>query len=878
MSTLAYHYRATIYGADDATALVPAVGAAHSDNFKITTQTAIVGWKSYIMGSFPTGRRGSLDRKTGRYSIGEVTLRVLDAKVNADNLERWVTAFFGDASGRLQFKGKLILIEEYNGSAWSDYYKGRIFNVKTPDPAATGPVVEFVIREELTQAKRNVFVGAPHPDVTYAQGSPLLPLGSYWTVSPLSGSIVSTTYGAALGVGDLSFSSAALHNTVRLCKALATRADYRVTDPATGRKYCPQVRIHVDDGSTSGDFYLAECGKNISSLTSYDGIDGANIAPIWLRRQYVGLLGLLPIPNDVANTAHPFKYKATPTAGTHVTFYVYNAGPPSPDAALLINDVHPATLRADLLAGKFSMLNDQGAGVTGDAGDGTVAVRAISYDATSFSSIAADGNVPTVRLAIDRPWKLQDFLIALTQHDHLAGRTKGDGKVYLKDLRLSSTSIAGLTTIGADDVIGGDWEQGEDAVGLVAVKVYAEKPMDPAELGGTDEPIIDVPAHGFRETVEYVGLPTQLFTDASAESLSVDARGSKPPFSGDPSGDALGRATAIALPYDQMFGTSAAYYRGTFRRTTNTDLWPGDWTLVDADEIPNTATNLRGGTRVFLCLERSDEGPARSMRFVDAGPNSVATAPTVATPVQNATVPKHAIDTDITLNADTEPAYLQVAITDTATSVVPADGDDAWTQTRRPDCRHRHYYDRQPAVRLAHLGARPHIATDQGSVKLGLSCRHRLCRHDGAGRAELGCGHGRQPVRRAHVDERRDRIRHYADSRWCGCPGNCTSARDSALRLRQPGGIDRRVLWREACRPVRRRFINHRGIEDNRHGCDTQRTPFNPDTSGPRHDVTLIAPARRVHYRLRLPGAGEDDRAFRLHAHPGIHQRSLRVH
>jgi hypothetical protein len=694
MTAFAYHYRATIYDTDDATVLAPRGGSAHSDDFQITTQNGVSDWLPYIMAD-PEGRRGTFDRLTGRYSIGEITLKVMDAKVGTDNLERWITAFLGDDFGVNQFIGKKLEIEEYDGSSWTDYFVGRIIGLVAPDPGVEGACFEFVIREETIQAKRDIFVGAPHRDVytgngsasaPYVQPSPLLPIGgrvSDWggmkAVASLPGVIDwnGSSPTAAIMLSATHIASVSNTRLTLLTKALAERADYFERDPSTGSEIRPYVRVRVtrNDTSASGDFYLNIVRKpSAVGGVPYDGAQ-SEVAPIFISpKGYIQAIGISAIPNDAANTEHPYKYMAIPPDGTAVTFQVYNAGPPSVDAPILINDVHPATLLKDLLDGKFSRLNDSGN--PNETNDGEVGVKAIPYDASSISTLEANGTIPKLRFAIDKVWKLEDFITQqITQVAHVMGRVQGDGKVYAKDIRLSSATATGVATIAAADTVSGSWEQGQDSVGLISVKSYEMHPVQLAELEG-EEPIKDVPAYGARLFTKGVSFATINATYYPSRTLSIDAQGVI--FDGFIATPGEYPEVAVARPFEMMFGTSAAYFKGIFRRTSNTNKWPGDFVIMDLDEIPDAASNERGGSRVMMVLERSEVGPHRTMRFIDCGPNSVAVVPTIDTPVQHTGDEKHSIDVDVTLNASDEPVVLQVAVTSTGTGSAPAADSELW--------------------------------------------------------------------------------------------------------------------------------------------------------------------------------------------------------
>ena len=115
MTTYQPAYRATIYGprsADptEATILTPVAGAAHSDQFKVTSLRSLAGWKPYM--DLPRGRRGNIDVRTKRVDVGELAFRILDVRTGSPNAVRWVTAFLGDVKGTSRMTGLKVVVEE----------------------------------------------------------------------------------------------------------------------------------------------------------------------------------------------------------------------------------------------------------------------------------------------------------------------------------------------------------------------------------------------------------------------------------------------------------------------------------------------------------------------------------------------------------------------------------------------------------------------------------------------------------------------------------------------------------------------------------------------------------------------------------------------
>lgn len=681
MSAITIDYRVTVYDSDDTTPLTPIGGAAHADAFKYSTCT-VTGFQPYLMASQFEPRQG-IDVLTGRSEIGEDVCRILDKRTGTSNVIRHVTAFAGDEEGRARLQGKKYVKEQrvtIDGTAgsWTDYFTGRIAVALTPDPSVEGPIYTIVARSERAQEKRDVFIGVPHNSVAYAHPCPLLPIGvqEQWgwakPVDRLTGKIASAGISSSRLVnltGTNGGVGALVTKRAFLTSALQKRADFIVQD-SNGNWFCPHVRVRLtrSDTSATGDFWLAPVTK--AGGLSYDGkgfsplfITNGEGAPIVLS------FGIRELPST-----HP-NHMALPAADVACTFYLYNAGPPSDDAPLLIDDIDIGTLVEDLNAGKFSTLNDSG--TASDDGDGAVAVVPIPTDATTFGALAAD--IPLFRGSITKVWKLAQFLPALSQASHVFFRSNGSGEVEAKDIRLSSVSATGLGTVGNADVISAEWEQGRDTVGKIIVKSYQDSRIENFDLSG--ETVAD-PAHGYRSSPQPKVYLTRRAGIAEAADLPIDAMGirhhatfadrSDLPLA--PENDTTREAFVAGL-YKQLFGDGAAYVRANVRYTDNTkNLSPGDLTLVNVDAIPNLASNERGGVRVMLVVEAQRNSTGFAHRYMDCGADSVATVPVIGTPAQDAAQPKHGITLAVTLNATGEGVQYETAYTDTATSTRPTTG------------------------------------------------------------------------------------------------------------------------------------------------------------------------------------------------------------
>jgi len=691
MAVLKAQYRVTIYAADDTTPLTPRVGSPHSDNFQVITKAGVGGWKPYLrvnqLGA-PDEPRIGLNRLTGLTEIGQITVQVGDVKLT-NNVTRWVTAFYGDPKGRNQFEGYRLRreISLDDGANWADDYVGRIVKFTAPDPdGELGPHFEFIVRDERIQETRDLFVGVPHHSITYARPATLLPntipnarpdaTSFAWNGWPGIHSILLRGKIATDGDGRYIILTTQGGDPIRnpyarLTRALAVVADYTAKSAASGR-FCPFGRVWLRNigAGTNGHFWLAPVTCRMKGVLAYDGNTAGNRSALFIddgqgadEKGVVRAVGITPLPST-----HP-SFMALPADGTLVDFEVYNAGPPSADAPLLIKPTDAATLLEDICAGKFSLLNDTG--FDDSANDGSIAVQPMLTDASSFTTLKADATVRSLVFAIDRVFPAGQFIAEqIVRIAHIYGQQRADGKLYATDLRLASTTGAGLNTLDNTDCDAADWEQGEEGVNVILVTSYQDTPIDTVPA----DHILNLPSNFLRSTPVTNTFLLDRLKRLPIRPLRLDALGARAVV-WDTEPNWAGKLDSVTEPYRQLYGDGAAVLSVTARRSSKTnDLFPGHWIKVNLDKVPNASTNTRGGTRLFQCLERVHSGAGYRFRLIDAGPDSVAVVPTVASP---AYVTHHGLSCAITLNANAEPVTFQIAVVATGAGR-PADSSALW--------------------------------------------------------------------------------------------------------------------------------------------------------------------------------------------------------
>lgn len=673
MATLPIQYRLEVrvsrnVDATETTILTPAAGAPHSDSFKVATMSGLAGYQPYM--GWPSGRKGRLNDLTGETDEGTLTVPLIDPKVSAtgSDLARWLTAFFGDATGRLQPLQNLAVLQEStdNGATWANYFTGRIGGLRK----LSDTEFELVLRDTSSDLETEIGTDRPSALATEIVESLVLPLGISATLGTVTApkDLVGTT-GSQNGTRYIDLNSQSRGRADNLVTAALSRAArFAVGKVPVSLQYPIQPYLRVR--FTSG----AVVAKELQVV----GMEAANAGARKLRvtRLYVRELDN---PSDPRYTAFD---TGTVANGASISFTVRQRKPARSDgdrAPILSTDLHPVKLLRYLLDGYLSALKD----------DGSVE-RTFKRNAAAFTALEADTSFPPARLYLDAPVKMREFISReICRPFELGWRINGSGELVPIDLRLP-TSLAGVATITNADLVAeahATWEA-DDAGIVTAVEptIYLDAPFQPADVDAQPNQVPDVPT-SLLESVAIAGLPV------------VDGAGR---LKYGEQTEVLESRLLRAQPGETYQGTERALYLlnalrkrgvGWFRafaagpqtitlrclRTSNTNTCEiGDLRILDIDELPDPQSNLRGGAMVVRCLESSVEGLERVLRFRYLGPNLIATAPTIATPAQEAGNPAGGFTDAVTLNAASDPVEFWYAATATSVGVRPADTDPAW--------------------------------------------------------------------------------------------------------------------------------------------------------------------------------------------------------
>lgn len=666
MATYTPIYYVTVYAprsedATEATVLAPVAGAAHTDQFKVATVAGVAGFQPYL--GTVRGGPASLDPVTGKATLGEMVLQVMDKRVGTDgsNLRRWLTAFLGNTKGRGRLNGCKVVVEESldGGATKAPIYTGRFHRVGL----AGRLLFDLPVRDLSEDLKAPLFVGPPHSSVTYAATPYVVPVG------------VPVAYGRVAARAKL---------TAKVQAKVGAVTTLSVLGPSTSD--LANLVTDLLERGAGGELGGVAPGAWVASFNPGDGaLARVRVTAKRLDTSATGTLKLLSVTafrRDGQFVVLGLRVEddglvlSTAAVNTTVEWAIEWIGKPTPKAPLVVGDVHPVALFRDIVDGKFGHLAAAGA-----------VLQAVARDTTTFNALIADLSFGTFRgLIEDTAEDGLDWCAAnLFKAFRFGYRWTGDGKVEVVDLR-PPVSLAGIPTIGNADVWptpAPEWsDDGGRAYTRTSATYYLDQPLDlEAVRDGARVP--DVPVSAIRPSgVPLVVLNTDL-VDTGVRDFRLDAKGVR----AMPLERVAGLSKEVvaqqflkryAADLAMTLGRGEKTARLSLRRTANTACKPGDLRLLDVDELPDPATNERGGVRLGRCTEVWPVGLVREAAFLDLGLSVSAGVPTLGAPTQNAGEPYHGIDLPVTVNADGDPVLLEANVTATSVGTRPADTDAGW--------------------------------------------------------------------------------------------------------------------------------------------------------------------------------------------------------
>lgn len=718
-------YRMIIYAprsidATEATVLVPAAGAPHSDPFQVTTLGNLAGYKPYML--WPQGRTGKIDVLTRTTDVGAMLVELIDKKLS-DNLTRWVTSYFGNIKGEYQAGGLKSVIQESLdlGATWIDWFTGRLQTVSL----SKKPSYQLQLQEESSEFNQDIFTGRPHTSITYAGFLSLCPIGPTIPFGPMPAIKPFT----AVQTGQAIFGgvSVGIAVNITLDAASQARPEMLVTSNLLSATSPTAVNGPTVAGGAIGSF---------GTLPSFNGVARARLthtsgANNGLTGDYiVGFIGggapdasghskLVAFSIAAVPSTDPL-FLALPAAGVTVSGYIYSNSPANPNNPLLIDlPGGPVQLIQDILNGKFGHIWAPPEVLPPGKSYGDPK-RTYQVNSSNFSPFLADTTYPPVRFiitgqqlssgtsgggafsstpsAIQMGTFIQEFLL---KPYALAMFMDGSGKVNLVDLRLPST-LAGIGTLSDSDLIDAtddlNWNfDRNQAMSRVDALRWTDQPFDPSTLKkdpstwpGLWGGISGVSLVGNQGTDIFQSLSSLMILltigsgDFGDKTYTLDAQGYRS-MGGEMVGNQSRAAYLEAKLLEYMntirrpWSVGASTVRLKCRRTSNVPLIPGKFLLPTLSALPDPSTNKRGGTRLILVTSVSKSGLSIDLLCLDMGIGVIAASPSATQPVQATGNTSIGVSTTVTLNASSQPVDIRYAVTATSVGTAPLDTDPLWT-------------------------------------------------------------------------------------------------------------------------------------------------------------------------------------------------------
>ncbi len=706
MSTFKPAYRLTVYGPrsvdpTEATILTPIAGAPHSDQFKVTTLATLAGWKPYLF--LPEGRTGKIDVLSRTTDIGVVNVTLMDMRLSsADNLTRWLTAYFGSLKQEFRAGGLKAKLEESvdGGSTWSSWFTGRLQTVKTV--GRTRFVLQ--IQDEASELRQSIFVGRPHSSITYAGVQSLAPVGLTQPYGTIPAVTPFTGVTGAHTLGGYTFPNS---KQISLDASQWTRADLIVTSGLRGA--VAPVTPLITGGSVGGPSYGSMPNFSGTARAVLKHTSGANNGltgvykvgqlglGAWDKSGHVKLTGFYIEALETTEAG----YLAVPADGVTVQGDIV-AGDAMIDKEhpLLIDATSPTVLLNDILAGKFGYIWHSPETLPTGKNYGDVK-RSFPVNSSNFTPFLNDTTYPPVRFVITEPAQMGKWIQEnLLKPYSLAMFLDADGQVNLVDLRLPA-SLSGITTLTDADLVEAsdqiDWTfDRSQAITRVDAKWYGEEIVKVEDLNRSPDKYPSL-SGGLLNSIEHPLILLALGSgDFGDQTYQMDAPGyraidGEQYQGGDRASYLMSKLLEHMMSFRRPFAVGASTAAAKCRRTANVPRVPGGLFLLQFTMLPDPATNKRGGTRLVRAVQVGFNGVKIEPVFLDMGIAIVASAPTASQPAQEVSNTSVGVTTTVTLNASSQPAELRYAVTDTSVGSAPVDTDPAW--------------------RMAPLGTNPIIAT-----------------------------------------------------------------------------------------------------------------------------------------------------------------------
>lgn len=671
-------YRMTIFaGASYSTSsavLTPAAGAPHSDPFRVTTMQGLAGYKPFMQA--PTGEACAVEIDRNNVRRGNYAVRLLDKSTDGTNPNRWVTAFLGNASGQMHILGRNTVIEESldGGATWQTFFCGRVERLGLSNPL----FVEFQIEDNTELLKSQVFATVPR--VNYAVFSSIIPAGL------LSDLGVLDSNNTIEGVKPLEIASVSAGTDSRLIA---------LTNAAINRSDNFYPMDELEATQTNAQIGTTTHGTEFQNAPLY--------ARIWVSGTpydfAVDFLKRVPGTKAVVNSTPPIagaRIQRLPNGAALTvldntspkTMVVYRPVPDSGEGlAPFYLAENPWTIAADILSGKLF--------------ESSSVVPSVPFNSGSLVTLNTSGNIPVKTIfEITEPtdagtW-IQKNICEPFNVMYTYDSVYTSGSAPQSQIRFFSTkqptSTAGLVEITGADVIADSSKEWRSTTPVMRVAgtfyVATEHKLNKDSTGTTLN--ANTQTISSRAFTEVLFPSSDNLVDSTFGKVAIDYSGLR----------SISKNAANDQSDATIYGLSTyKYYRGwmlrlmaeylnrrkagnpevrlTLLRSTKVNsIKTGDFILVTVGVLPNQASHVRGGTRIFQVIQKADRGITSDVILSDAGVNSVMATPTLGT-VTSPSI--NQVSFSVTTSVDSL-IEIQIA-TVTPGASVPADSSAQWITT-----------------------------------------------------------------------------------------------------------------------------------------------------------------------------------------------------
>lgn len=625
-------YRMTVYAglysSTDTTILTPAAGASHSDSFRIATKTGISGFLPYM--EIPRGKRGSLSVPTQKLDVGTYTVDILDKRVSTSNANRWVSAFFGNVSGKMEIVGKKAFIEESTdgGSTWLPFFVGQIVDVSLGNALK----VSITIKDNVNYLKEKLFTEYPRVDY-----------GIYKTLVPAT---LSKTVTNEQGNGVFFRSTGINFDSLGKFPGIVDRAELIVSKAGLNdlRNIWP---LELTNGRTQAYFGLGGRTTDMRALIRIGGTE------------YIFGVEFVTFPVNSNSTATPPKIIAVTIfpiiaddggvgtfndlpSGTisdgEFWLFTYND---KENGVFLVNNWD--TILKDTLEGKFYQpMKVNGTFIP----TSILQYRSVAYDSGSIAAIMSSSNIPRPAFYVDKSVSAVEWMEKNLLMPYSVGYTMEPAVISSVPqcvLRFFNTtapvSASNLLTLGETDVVTStpSWNAARP-VNRIEVTHYTEvETRTTQDISEGSQQLI----HGTRTIENKTTILNELSVDDGSETFEVDMNGLRA-FSNiiTPLSQSTWNQTDVDYRqrrvYDLARNILNRFKAGspnivvtTLRNANTNSMRVGDFINVELSVLPNQATHARGGTRIMQILSKYASGMNYEMELLDSGINQRMAAPTI---------------------------------------------------------------------------------------------------------------------------------------------------------------------------------------------------------------------------------------------------------